>query len=138
MSVGKPGGASWPAIVAMVDAEFHITLRGEDWVGLRHPATVKVKVQLTTELGRSWVRITSDVMAAHAIPAMTARMIKHGVSVGALQIEDDRVLLQHRIAVEGLHVIELRRVIHDLGTGAQHLRPQITAIETHPVDYYGG
>jgi hypothetical protein len=128
--------ASWPAIVEMIDAHFEIRIRGEHWIGLRHGGFVKVKVQLVTELGRDWVVTTADVMAANLLPAATALMINRVLSVGALQIEDDRMLLQHRLPAEGIGVIDLRRVIQYIGSQAQHLCVRGAPLQTTALDYY--
>lgn len=119
---------TWAEVVARLEEHFTIAIRGEDWVGIRHgsdpeaPAAQKVKVSLTSALGRPWLAIVAEVIDAHVLDPEAAVAINHELVVGALMVEDGRLLLQQLVPLTGLDIVDLRRVVLYVARLAEFLR----------------
>ena len=112
---------NWPEVVASVAASFEIAIRGDDWVGVLHQDQ-KVKVAQLTALGQPFVTIVTDVFERDAIDAGVALALNNALPIGAIEVEDHRVLLRATVPMTGLDPVYLRRIILHVARQGAHMR----------------
>ncbi|MCE9578004.1 MAG: hypothetical protein K8W52_33035 [Deltaproteobacteria bacterium] len=119
---------NWADVVACARQHFAVVITGEQWFGIRYSATaddpdaVKIRVAGVRALDLPHVLVVAEVFAADVLDPAAALQLNHTLQVGALEIEDQKLLLRQLLPATGLDELTLRRTILYIARQTEHMR----------------
>lgn len=125
---------TWNDVLASVRTWFAVAIDGEDWVGLVREGT-RIKLVRLVHLGRPFVAVIGDVFEATRLDAEAVLALNNALSIGALELEDHRLLLRAMLPLAGLDDIDLRRVILHVCRQVAHMQKMLPAVAPSPAAF---
>lgn len=116
---------SWTDVVACTRSWFTVVIETEEFVGISWEGA-RIKIVRTEVLGRSFVAVIGDALDASALDPSTVLALNHALSIGAFEIEDQRLLLRAMLPVTGLDEVDLRRVILHVCRQVAHVQRKVS------------